>query len=81
MSNEIKQQVIAAIGQFSLQLDESTYVSDDAQLMAYTCSLSRCKRRERGVPVLPAAAYRPNGATMSGTRRGFTARVKEVIRK
>ncbi|XP_068246495.1 SCAN domain-containing protein 3-like [Palaemon carinicauda] len=38
MSHDIKDQVIAAIkksGHFSLQLDESTDVSDDAQLMTY----------------------------------------------
>ena len=38
MSNDIKQQVIAAIkksGQFSIELDELTDVSDDAQLMVY----------------------------------------------
>ncbi|KAK3863613.1 hypothetical protein Pcinc_030639 [Petrolisthes cinctipes] len=38
MSCDIKAQVIAAIkesGQFSLQLDESTDLSDDAQLMTY----------------------------------------------
>ena len=35
MSNDIKQQVITASGKFSLQLDESTDVTDDAQLMAY----------------------------------------------
>ena len=39
-THDIKLQVTAAIkrnGQFSLQLDESTDVSDDAQLMAYVC--------------------------------------------
>lgn len=38
MSCDIKSQMIAAIkesGQFSLQLDESTDLSDDAQLMTY----------------------------------------------
>ena len=38
MSCNIKAQLIAAIkesGQFSLQLDESTDLSDDAQLMTY----------------------------------------------
>ena len=38
MSGDIKEQVVAAIkesGKFSLQLDESTDVSDDAQLLVY----------------------------------------------
>lgn len=38
MSNDIKSQLIESLkksGQFSLQLDESTDISDDAQLMAY----------------------------------------------
>lgn len=44
MSGDIKEQVVAAIkesGKFSLQLDESTDVSDDAQLLVYVRYLGR----------------------------------------
>ena len=109
MSLNVKEQLVSSIkqgGEYSLQIDESTDVSDDAQLLVYVRYLGEntleeeflfCRAletitrgedifalvdsfmKEEGLEWNNCSSICTDGApAMLGSRKGFTARVKEI---